>query len=304
MSSKENQPTYVSLSVTTAIACALAFYLGRISAMGFVSASPPQPTVALEPVKAVGSRPRALQVHLHPSQTQTHIESPEEKAARLEGLARHYQEDSQRRHWDETSAKQTEEYRTLFSTYGLSNDVLTNTLRRLRRLHELASSLNNASIALQEERIEYDTYMRDSMSTNIYNQYIGYEAGKPAKREVLAIRAHMQQSGLSLTDGDMAGLAHAIASSKSTTLETWHGPYDPLPHPNVGKQAVTDSVKDRRASLQQRVSELFDNMPAELDPTIRSEVSRYFDAKLSKLDRIVNNLGRADASKFPTRDQG
>jgi hypothetical protein len=56
-------------------------------------------------------------------------------------------------------------------------------------------------------------------------------------------------------------LEQAVKETKATTTESWHGPYDPRPRPEVGRAAVLMSLTRRASEFKQASSNLVQVLP-------------------------------------------
>ncbi len=158
-----------------------------------------------------------------------------------------WQEESARRAVDDmvsrTAAEGASELHRLLSDLGLEGPTIQQVQSNLVALHYLAVDAGTpAGIPLTElalARGAYDNNMRSLLSEDAYKRYRKYEESKPAAREYNMIKEHAAtKSDHFLDESEADKIVDLIRDSGTTTTVTWHGPYDPLPQPIAGAEAI------------------------------------------------------------------
>jgi hypothetical protein len=156
---------------------------------------------------------------------------------------RAWQEESARRAVDEmvnrAAAESADGYRGLLSDLALDGTTIDQLQSNLVALHYMAVDAGDPLTELAIARSRYDEYMRSLLDEDAYKRYRKYEESKPAVREYEMIKEYAAvKRGVMLDEGETAKLVDLIRDAGATTTESWHGPYDPLPRPIAGAEAI------------------------------------------------------------------
>lgn len=140
---------------------------------------------------------------------------------------------------------ETAEYDRLFSELGMSKESAADFIHSRAGLLRFAIAAGDPTLRLLEARRSYDKSLKDTLSPEQYAKYRDYEESKPAARELEAFREYSQGvKGLTLEPQYSKTIAQLLKDSNVSTGSTWDGPYDPVPSPRIGDDAVEQQKRD------------------------------------------------------------
>ena len=185
-------------------------------------------------------------------------------------------------------------------------------VRVVRHWPDTDAQDDDAMLALQLERARFDAEIRSKLGDSSYERYREWEREKPLRQELAAMYAFAEQQGTPIDPAHDSILRGALEDYNLTTTEAWDGPYDPLPSPVAGKEAVLTKVGREIEQLTNGLQALEstapdDALPIELLPTLREYVSQRIqvlqrvksvtlmspEERQSRRERIRTSLNRA-----------
>ena len=163
---------------------------------------------------------------------------------------------------ERTAAENGPEYTGIFTELGVRPEDQAQLKSQIADLHRKAIAAGEPMRELLEARIAYDKAVRAALGDKNYDRYRSFEDSKPAKREYELIREFAASSNKLVLDAAYYDkIVSLIRESDATTTETWHGPYDPRPHPEVGMQMCLAETHRQLASFRQASTNLTTALP-------------------------------------------
>jgi hypothetical protein len=190
---------------------------------------------------------------------------------------------------------------------GLSAAQVSNILDKLTGLQRGAVKAGDGRLALMQARLAYDSDMRKTLGESGYAQYRAFEDAKPFRREVGALGDFCQQFGETISPADQTRLVAMFQQSNLQSMESWDGPYDPLPNPLVGKEIIptleasiariqSGSAKFRELAADQLPESLVDRVAAYFQSRVDSDqrgiaaCSKSFEERMLEMQKRVQEL--------------
>lgn len=154
-------------------------------------------------------------------------------------------------------------YTRLFSDLGLNEDEEERFKSRMIDLHWKAIAAGNHMRVLLKARNEFYKDIHAALGDDGYQRYREYEESKPARREYDLLKEFAQENNLACDLSFSETIIQLIKDAKATTTETWHGPYDPRPHPEFYLEVEPALNKHTRklSELKQASSSLVGALP-------------------------------------------
>src|SRR5262245_18118338 len=161
-----------------------------------------------------------------------------------------------------TANENDAEYTRIFSELGLKPEDQKRFKSQLEELHRKAIAAGEPMARLLEARLAYDKEVRAALGEENYQRYRDFEESKPAKREYELLQEFaLKSKNLKIDDAFSEKIVRLFKETKATTTESWHGPYDPRPRPEVGQAAVLMSLTRRASEFRQASSNLVQVLP-------------------------------------------
>jgi len=168
----------------------------------------------------------------------------------------------------------------------LSPDEVDKTIRNLDQIFGLSVTAGDSRMELVQARQRFDKEMQGMLGPEKHKEYRDYEDAKSASRELAAIRDYVGKNGRSIDVVEMPMLEKAIRESGAYSSEYYGGPYDPLPHPNVGREGGED-VSRQLEQLKSRLGALFSGLEGVASDDALASVKAYYEDRVAGLDRVT-----------------
>lgn len=191
-----------------------------------------------------------------------------------------------------TAAENDPEYTGIFTELGLKPEDQERFKSQLAELHRKAIAAGEPMRELLEARIAYDKELHAALGDKNYQHYRDYEDSKPAWREYELIREFAWSSNnLAMDPTFYDKIIQLIRESKATTTETWHGPYDPQPHPGVGQQMILVELNRRLSELRPASSNLNQRLSkSQLPGEYQRLLGNYYSHKIAELEEATTRF--------------
>jgi hypothetical protein len=187
-----------------------------------------------------------------------------------------------------TASENDPDYTRLFTELGLKPDEGERFKSRLTELHRKHRS-RGADAELLRARLAFDKGIHAALGDENYHRYREYEESKPARRAYELLREFATKSNnLAIDPAFSEQIIGLIKDAKATTTETWHGPYDPRPHPEVGQQMVLVNLTHQLSELMQASSNLVQALTKSgLPDDYQRLLKDYYSWKVDEKERAI-----------------
>jgi len=225
-----------------------------------------------------------LIAHGEPTNAPSKIHSPvDTKAgdkARLEGMVIRW------------AAEEDPDYSRVFAELGLKAEDRERFKTNLTELVRKAIAAGEPLRELLEARMAYDQEIHGALGDENYQRYRTYEESKLARREYVLLREFATKyHNFPMDPAFSEKIIELIKAAKATTTESWAGPYDPRPQPEVGQKAVLTSLKRRITELRQNSSNLVEILPKiELPEPYQQVLKKYYSQKLLEMEQQIKEF--------------
>jgi hypothetical protein len=188
-----------------------------------------------------------------------------------------------------TASENDPDYTRLFTELGLKPDEGERFKSRLTELHRKAIAAGEPMQELLFARLAFDKEIHAALGDENYHRYREYEESKPARREYELLREFATKSNnLAIDPAFSEKIIGLIKNAKATTTETWHGPYDPRPHPEVGQQMVLVNLTHQLSELRQASSNLVQALTKSgLPDDYQRLLKDYYSWKVDEKEREI-----------------
>ena len=135
----------------------------------------------------------------------------------------------------------------------------------------------------------YDREIHAAVGDEKYQRYRDYEDSKPSRREDKLLEEFAARSNNQALDPAYSEKIIALFKVfKATTTESWHGPYDPRPHPEVGQEKVLAELNRQLAVYRPASSNLVEALPkTDLPKEYQQILREYCSDKVAELERQI-----------------
>jgi len=196
-------------------------------------------------------------------------------------------------------------YSDMLSNLGLSPTQIKTVEDKLQVLHRVAMPVGETLIALKVARLEYDRDMRALLGEMKYQQYRAYEELKPYRREAEGVQQRTAAGGFLMDEAQERLVVGLLSKAGLQTLESWDGPYDPLPRPLVGTEAILED----KARLLERIRDGLAAITAsdawrELPPQVTQATLAYFEDRVSAVNRGIEILKLSPENRRKHAEEG
>jgi hypothetical protein len=190
---------------------------------------------------------------------------------------------------NQTASENDPDYTRLFTELGLKPDERERFKSQLADLHRKAIAAGEPMAELVRARVAFDKEIHAALGDDQYQRYREYEESKPARREYELLREFATKSNnLAIDPAFSEKIVRLIKNAKATTTETWHGPYDPRPHPEVGQQMVLVNLIRQLSELRQASSNLVQALPkGELPNDYLRLLKDYYSWKVDEMEKEI-----------------
>ena len=198
---------------------------------------------------------------------------------RTQAIARERAEAALRHAQENLVNQKAASYTRIFTELGLTPEQEDQFKAKLADLHRKAIAAGEPMQELGQARVDYDEQIRAALGPEKYLRYREFEESKPARRELELIREFAAKSNhVAIGATDAAGIVELVKRTKATTTEEWHGPYDPMPHPEVGLERLVVVLGQKVARLRQVSSNLVEALPKSGVPVTYHETLKAYYA--------------------------
>jgi hypothetical protein len=184
----------------------------------------------------------------------------------------------------QTAAESEPEFTRIFTELGLSPETSARFRAQLTDLHRKAIEAGEPMRELLEARFAYDQQIRAALGDEKYRRYRDYEESKPARRELELFRDFaVKTNNLAIDPALSEKIVQLFKDTKATTTETWHGPYDPRPRPEVGLPMIAAMLWRQLADYRQASSNLTQALPKSgLPEQYQDLLKRYCSCRIAE----------------------
>jgi hypothetical protein len=188
-----------------------------------------------------------------------------------------------------TASENDPDYTRLFTELGLEPDERERFKSQLTELHRKAIAAGEPMAELLRARLAFDKEIHAALGDENYHRYREYEESKPARREYELLREFATKSNnLAIDPAFSEKIIGLIKTARATTTESWHGPYDPRPRPEVGQQMVLISATRQLFELRHASSNLVQALPKSGLPNEYQRLFKdYYSSKMDEKDREI-----------------
>jgi hypothetical protein len=188
-----------------------------------------------------------------------------------------------------TASENDPDYTRLFTELGVKPDEGERFKSQLTELHRKAIAAGEPMQELLLARLAFDKEIHAALGDENYHRYREYEESKPARREYDLLREFATKSNnLAIDPAFSEKIIGLIKNAKATTTETWHGPYDPRPHPEVGQQMVLVKLTRQLSELRQASSNLVQALTKSgLPDDYQRLLKDYYASKVDEIERGI-----------------
>lgn len=185
-----------------------------------------------------------------------------------------------------TAAEAGAAYDHVFSALEVDPATASRIKADLVRLHHLAIAAGEPMTELVMARDKFDQFVRGALGEEKYQLYRNFEESKPAAKEYEHIeRFALARDGTALDPRYADQVIQMIKNADAATFVTWHGPYDPLPRPSVGR---VERMREKLQDFELRYQRLGNDLEAQgLPRELVQLISAYTESKLQERERGI-----------------
>jgi hypothetical protein len=189
----------------------------------------------------------------------------------------------------QTAAENDAEYTRIFGELGMMPTDRERFKLELTELHRKAIAAGEPMRELLKARLDYDKGIHGVLGDENYQRYRDYEESKPARREYTLLQEFASKSNnLAIDPAWSEKIIRLFKDSKAITTETWQGPYDPRPHPEVGVVMVATALSREAADYRKASSNLLQTLPKTDLPLEYQRLLRdYCSQKTTDMEREI-----------------
>ncbi|HEX7860793.1 MAG TPA: hypothetical protein VF773_10730 [Verrucomicrobiae bacterium] len=153
---------------------------------------------------------------------------------------------------------------------------------------------------VQSARQEYEKRLRSVLSEEDYSKYLDFERRLPSSDEMEKIREFASNAGLALDYQAEETLTQLIGDAEAYTLVSWHGPFDGLPDPRTGDEAVTQQMHEQKESITATSNVLLQNTKrAGISSEVQDMLAAYYQEQVRERERVIEALKKSPSSTRP-----
>lgn len=124
---------------------------------------------------------------------------------------------------------------------GLSSEQMEKVLAQLAAMRDKAVIVGDATLELLQQRAAHNEEMLQLLGEKGHERYRQLESEKSSYRQLVAeIIPFAKKQNVVLQPETQSVLVRQLAIHGLTTMETWEGPYDPMPRPSIGVQPAIE----------------------------------------------------------------
>jgi hypothetical protein len=183
------------------------------------------------------------------------------------------------------TADRREGYTPVLQELGLHQDQIEKFLGRLEGMHRIAITAGDSMFELQEARLKHREEMRSILGEAGYSRYEAIEKAKPYRRELSLIKESAAEKWPTLKADVEATIVGLLEKNGMYTTESWDGPYDRLPRPQVGAEAMLPGFIEYSERIRSGLDPMLNELPPELPEGARSILRHYFEDELRRLEK-------------------
>jgi hypothetical protein len=194
-------------------------------------------------------------------------------------------------------------FQPLFDELHLTPEQTEELVHRMELVHQKANDAQFATLNLSQERVDYDTHLRKTLSPEGYQKYMEFEHGRAARVEVDEFRQFVERTGGKLGQSAKE-LEEAIRASGAISTYPSHGPYDPDPNPTADPQKgavlLTERIQTLKTTSQNLLQQIGGKMPTE----VVAQVAKYYQERIQFIeDQIARIEFRPGVMTLATPEQ-
>ncbi len=194
-------------------------------------------------------------------------------------------------------------FQPLFDELHLTPEQIEELVGRMQSVHQKANDAQFATLNLSQERVDYDTHLRKTLSPEGYQKYMEFEHGRAARVEVDEFRQFVERTGGKLGQSAKE-LEEAIRASGAISTYPSHGPYDPDPNPTADPQKgavlLTERIQTLKTTSQNLLQQIGGKMPTE----VVAQVDKYYQERIQFIeDQIARIEFRPGVMTLATPEQ-
>lgn len=193
---------------------------------------------------------------------------------------------------NKTSGDRSNEYSQVFSELHLSPEQAREFREKLANIHKESLICEGVITKLMESRNKYVSQMRDSVSPENFAKYQTYEETKPAIRELGLIQEYLKESQRPVIEpASQEAVIAIIKAAAGNTAISWEGPFDGLPQPVVGQDAVI-AWQEQEIARQKEVSKVIQEQARNfgLSDETRELLSGYYQHRIKLAEKGLELL--------------
>jgi hypothetical protein len=189
-----------------------------------------------------------------------------------------------------TAAKREAEYAPFLVDLGLDASQIQQVLSNLTSLHRQAIPAGETMLELLMARYKYDQQMRSILGPDGYEKYREFEEAKPFRREIEDLKSSALSDRVLIDGVSERKLLGLIQEHGLQTKESWDGPYDPEPSPQVGFEAHIADNQSKIATITNGLA-LVRTRPEwhELPRDVSDATLKYFENIVKRLDEGIQS---------------
>jgi hypothetical protein len=150
---------------------------------------------------------------------------------------------------------------------------------------------------LSQARQDYDKKIRSLLTRDQYAEYRQYEASRPAVAAYNDFKEFASSQGSQLNPDSEDESLRIIREAGAYTVISWHGPYDGIPRPAVGDEAVVASLEEQGEQLRGAEARLLESAASASIPPEQIDLFRqYYQSKITEIERAARSIQSRVAS--------
>jgi len=191
------------------------------------------------------------------------------------------------------------DYEAILEKLGLSGEEAESVIEQRKLLLQDAIITGESSTKLQKERIAYKKHLKDTLGEEGYAQYKTFELSRVSSKELGKINCELERFGETIPSEQTDLVVQLLNRTGAITSHSWDGPFDPLPSPQVGMEAMLKYRKEKLDTLITNVSQ-FDTVGNEigLPKNTISLLTLRYDSVISHWENKVAALSSGDPNAF------
>lgn len=193
------------------------------------------------------------------------------------------------KHIESTLEQESRDYMPLFTELGLDEAQIRQLLQDISRLHLGASRVNSETIRLARERNQYDKKLKSLLEPDAYEKYKAFESKKGVRTEVSEMGSYFAERHFVPTESAIQSIQTALEHFPAITTETWHGPYDPIPRPLMGKEVIS-RMDELIAGAENQLPGLTTELSQSLSQEELVHVAGYYSNRIGYFRSVIEQV--------------